>query len=48
MDNHQQFLEVEQNDPAKAKIIIDHRESSEFDELLKQNGATVERKQLEV
>ena len=51
MDSSQQFLPVEQEPAggeAKAKIIIDHREVGEFDELLKQAGAIVERKQLEV
>lgn len=49
MDSSQQILTGKQEITAeKAKIIIDHRESSEFDELLKQAGATIERKQLEV
>lgn len=42
----QQFLDSENSD--KAKIIIDHRENSRFDELLKSHGAITERKQLDV
>ncbi len=32
----------------RVRVIIDHRENEQFDELLKQHGAIVERKQLEV
>lgn len=48
MDSAQQFLELDNEHKDKAKIIIDHRESESFDELLKQAGAMIERTQLEI
>lgn len=42
----QQFLDVKPSD--KAKIVIDHREDEQFDKLLQQDGAFVERQQLSV
>ena len=50
MDSPQQFLENEPSDklPEQALIIIDHRESADFDKFLKNAGALIERKQLEV
>src|SRR3990167_5254889 len=48
MDSAQQFLEIENENKGRAKIIIDHRESENFDEMFKQAGAVAERTQLEI
>ena len=51
MDDTRKFVEIEDETRSpgdRVKIVIDNRETREFDELLKQAGAIVERKQLEV
>ncbi len=47
IDSSQQFLETDVI-PTKPKIIVDHRESIEFDQFLESYGALIERSQLAV
>jgi len=45
----QQFLDpAGDNPPLKAKIVVDHREDESFDRMLKEMGADVDRRALEV